>query len=133
MKICSACKVEKPLSEFYKAKLCPGGLAYTCKRCADEHNRKTRHKNPEKTRAHRKRSGDKFRQEMKTFKQNHGCKICGELDPICLELHHLDPNVKDFNPSSATSRKLFYEEANKCVVLCANCHRKVHANIIKLP
>ena len=133
MKICSTCKVEKPLSEFYKAKLKPGGYAYSCKQCSDEHNKKTRHKNPEKTRGHRKRSRDKFIEEMRAFKQGHGCKVCGESEPVCLDLHHTDPDIKDFHPSDATSRKLFYEEADKCVVLCANCHRKVHANIIELP
>ena len=62
-----------------------------------------------------------------------GCVCCGENEVTCLELHHKDPSVKDIHPSNATGRKIFYQEAEKCVVVCANCHRKLHANLISLP
>jgi hypothetical protein len=60
--------------------------------------------------------------------------VCGERTPICLEFHHLDPAQKKFNvgriinstPSVATIQR----EIDKCIVLCANCHRKFHAGLI---
>ena len=77
----------------------------------------------------RKKARDRFKEEVQLYKAASGCKVCGEQDPICLELHHLDPTIKDINPSSATSRKMFYEEADKCIVLCSNCHRKEHKRL----
>ncbi len=51
-----------------------------------------------------------------------------------LEYHHLDPSKKEFQLSKARSRSIdkIKQEIKKCVLLCANCHREVHAGIIKL-
>ena len=35
-KVCSKCKRELPISEFYKNKSNPDGLGYYCKRCVSE-------------------------------------------------------------------------------------------------
>ncbi|QGZ16283.1 putative HNH endonuclease [Erwinia phage Hena1] len=52
-----------------------------------------------------------------------------------MDLHHLDEETKDANVSDLMRRgtKKLIAEMNKCVVLCANCHRKVHAGILVLP
>jgi hypothetical protein len=54
-----------------------------------------------------------------------------------LEMHHLDPSKKDFsfgairaNPSSWLK---IVEELKKCILLCANCHREIHAGIKNVP
>ena len=39
MKTCSKCKIEKSLSEFYKASQQKSGLTCQCKECIDEYNR----------------------------------------------------------------------------------------------
>jgi hypothetical protein len=69
------------------------------------------------------------------FKSN-GCNLCPEKEFVCLVAHHLDPNEKDFNIGNAkgsySALKLKAELA-KCICLCANCHMKLHANIISLP
>jgi hypothetical protein len=69
-----------------------------------------------------------------------GCSRCGESNPVCLELHHLDGKEKDvrlrthFNPETQTkwmpgwgnlSYSDIVDEIKKCEVLCANCHRKL--------
>lgn len=62
------------------------------------------------------------------------CVDCGvsDLDISCYDFHHLDPNEKDFNLSSVNSARVSLEqlkgELNKCVLLCANCHRIKHSN-----
>lgn len=55
-----------------------------------------------------------------------GCVVCGEKEAIALDFHHLFG--KDFNLSRhiTTNVEKLMEEVAKCVVLCANCHRKVH-------
>ena len=62
------------------------------------------------------------------------CLICGETEPVCLDFHHKNPNEKDFTIGKRVSRSKdnLLMEINKCVCLCANCHRKVHAGIINL-
>ena len=45
MKICSHCKKEKSLSEFYKTKTNRDGLSYLCKPCSREQTEKYRTKN----------------------------------------------------------------------------------------
>jgi hypothetical protein len=50
-----------------------------------------------------------------------------------LELHHSDPSVKEDHPSLLrTSWDRWLTEAQKCIILCCNCHRKVHAGILKI-
>jgi len=63
-------------------------------------------------------------------------KKCGYNRSIAaLEFHHLDPNKKDFSLSSSGTTKSWDSikiELDKCVLLCANCHREIHNNIINL-
>ena len=65
------------------------------------------------------------------------CGICEyNKCPQELEFHHLNPDEKDFNMSSkgiTRSWDKVSQELKKCVCLCANCHREVHANITKIP
>ena len=65
------------------------------------------------------------------------CQICGYDRCIeALEFHHLDPTQKDFGISQkgyTRSWEKVKEEADKCVLLCANCHREVHAGRLQLP
>jgi len=65
------------------------------------------------------------------------CQICGyDGCPEVLEFHHVDGNKKDFGISQrgyTRSWKKVMEELDKCVMLCANCHREVHAGLLQLP
>lgn len=60
-----------------------------------------------------------------------GCKLCPETDQDCLDFHHTDPTTKDGTISKmlGVSTPVLAAEIAKCVVLCANCHRKVHARL----
>ena len=57
------------------------------------------------------------------------CK-CGEDHWACLEFHHRDPKEKDMHVSylrrGTYSKKRILKEIEKCDVMCANCHRKLH-------
>jgi hypothetical protein len=55
------------------------------------------------------------------------CTRCAEDHWACLEFHHVGD--KKFNISEfyhRMDRSSVLEEARKCIVLCANCHRKEH-------
>jgi hypothetical protein len=62
------------------------------------------------------------------------CQICGYDKCFrALELHHLDPTQKEFNISHrghCRSWERVKKEINKCVLLCANCHREVEDGMV---
>lgn len=64
------------------------------------------------------------------------CEICGYDKHIgALEFHHKDPNEKDFGISHKGYTRAWKKvkiELDKCVMLCANCHREVHAGITQI-
>jgi len=53
---------------------------------------------------------------------------------VCLDFHHKDPNEKDFTIGKYRnkSKENLLKEIEKCVCVCSNCHRKIHAGIINL-
>lgn len=62
------------------------------------------------------------------------CTQCGFAHPDALDFHHTNPDEKENaisvlklrSPTEVNISK-FKQELNKCVVLCANCHRILHA------
>lgn len=66
---------------------------------------------------------------MREYKSQLSCTSCPESHPACLDFHHLDPSTKDFSigvSARGMSLTKIKEEIAKCVVLCSNCHRKIH-------
>lgn len=65
------------------------------------------------------------------------CEICGyDRCHDALDFHHRDPGRKEFGISQkglTRSWKRVKAELKKCILLCANCHREVHAGITQLP
>lgn len=61
------------------------------------------------------------------YLSGHPCIDCGEADPVVLEFDHVSPNGKRGCVSvlaRGCSRKALLAEIDKCVVRCANCHRR---------
>jgi hypothetical protein len=86
------------------------------------------HKEPYIARAKSQRAA--LRAWFRVLKKTKRCERCPEWFWACLEFHHIDPKHKVFNLSRAIaagwSRKRILEEIAKCMVLCANCHRREH-------
>lgn len=65
------------------------------------------------------------------------CLFCGyHKYPGALEFHHIGNDDKDFGLSTkglTRSWKRTKEELEKCVLVCANCHRELHAGILQPP
>lgn len=59
------------------------------------------------------------------------CEECGYGDAIAaLEFHHLDSKTKEFGLGTFNgSWQRLLAEADKCVLLCANCHRRRHGYV----
>lgn len=71
-----------------------------------------------------------LRDWFNNIKLSSKCSICGENHIACLDFHHTDPSTKDFDislmVSNGLSREKILVEISKCIVLCTNCHRKLH-------
>lgn len=65
----------------------------------------------------------------KDYKKTLKCQNCPENHPYCLEFHHNNDD-KDLSVSQLIAngygKPTILKEINKCIVLCANCHRKLH-------
>ena len=65
------------------------------------------------------------------------CSICGySRCKQSLEFHHLDNYGKDFGISEKGYSRAWLkvkQEIDKCIIVCANCHREIHAGITQLP
>jgi 5-methylcytosine-specific restriction endonuclease McrA len=63
------------------------------------------------------------------------CYFCGYSKHLgALEFHHINPGEKEFAVNLSNLGKSWercFAEANKCVLICANCHRELHAGLIK--
>lgn len=64
------------------------------------------------------------------------CLLCGfDKFQEALEFHHVNPQEKEFALTSSNMKNLADQliELRKCVLLCANCHRGVHAGYYEIP
>jgi len=109
--------------------------------------KKWKKNNPEKVKEQRKRyrkSGRKnelnklrwkrSQERINNYKLLKGCAICNYNKCVdALEFHH--NGDKDFCISGAIghdiSHKRIKEEMDKCIILCSNCHRELHAKLRK--
>lgn len=135
--ICVRCKTEKPLSEFSPKKGSKSGYQLRCKECNSattlEYYKKNNYKDKYAERA--KKYCNLCRDAIATIKAKSGCCNCTENEPCCLDFHHLSKEEKDFEISKLVSAKnidYLLEELPKCVIICSNCHRKLHCNKITL-
>lgn len=65
------------------------------------------------------------------------CQVCGYSKfQGALDLHHLDPRKKLFgigDKGYTRSWEMVKAELDKCILVCANCHRELEAGIAQLP
>lgn len=63
------------------------------------------------------------------------CECCGYNNCIeALEFHHIDPSQKDFTISGTSKAfETLKKEVDKCIMVCSNCHKEIHAGVRVLP
>lgn len=113
IKECYKCKRHLHLNEFYNRRNGKGNSPY-CKKCT----------NVQVTERQRR-----LKQELVDYKGGQ-CESCGYSKcNAALEFHHTDPTKKDFSMGRVKLTKFnqkIKDELDKCIMLCANCHREVH-------
>lgn len=114
-KICTRCNIEKPISEFYK-KSGTDRVYSECKVCFGD------------------RRMDAYREKqskVSEYKTQRGCQKCGyNAHAVALDLHHTDSTEKENNVAAMARSNMSWSkiqaEMDKCIVLCAICHRLEH-------
>lgn len=110
-KICSKCKKEKPETDFPMN----GNRRHSwCKEC------------------HRQIVKEKYianRDFVNSLKDK--CCICGyDKNKAALEWHHTDNNkeftINKLAKNAITNKERILKEIEKCILVCANCHREIH-------
>lgn len=134
-KNCLKCNIIKPINEFNLNKSKKDGYQIYCRDCTRKTNNYYYNSNEDYRKKiivgnrNRKRKVVEWFREFKTTLK---CDQCDENHPSTLDFHHLDPAKKDINISEAAGEGYSIEkmkrEINKCIILCANCHRKLHWN-----
>ena len=102
-----------------------------------EYHRKRRANDSAYVQDNKDRCKQHHRDRMEWLKQyKTPCIVCGESEPCVIDFHHITESNKTSEVATmmrqSMSKAVILEEVNKCVTLCANCHRKVHSNIIQL-
>lgn len=95
-----------------------------------EYRRKHYHENKEPYLERAKNNKTIAREYVRSIKDQLFCSQCKENHPAVLDFHHPDPLQKEFSISRAISTgqsiKKIQSEISKCIILCSNCHRKLH-------
>lgn len=122
LKVCSKCKESKVLSDFYYDNT--HSCYYSeCKKCKNKQRVINRSKN---------QLDNRHQLKQKAIEYKGGrCAQCGyEEHMSAFDFHHLNPLKKDYCIGTMIARSYNWEkikkELDKCIVLCANCHRKLH-------
>jgi len=128
-KICSMCKKNLSLELFKKNKTKKDGLQAQCINCQKEYRKKHYNENRQKYIDKSSKRTKEFRIWWKIYKSNLKCEICGENHPATLDFHHIEQENKESEISgliSNANKKRLFEEISKCIIICSNCHRKIH-------
>lgn len=57
------------------------------------------------------------------------CMKCGDTRHYVLNFHHLNPEEKEYslgNLIADSQVETFFQEIDKCILLCSNCHQEFH-------
>jgi hypothetical protein len=128
-KICRVCEIKKHFIFFSQAKGNRDNISNRCKDCDTVYQQEYRKANGEEI-VHRSRMKRVSRKLQAIDRFGSKCSTCGlSYHPSCYDFHHLDPSKKEFTigENLLVSQENFTAELDKCIMLCANCHREAHA------
>ena len=124
MQVCRTCGIEKPLAEFYKTRQ---WYWKDCNKCVYISRKKA--ETPLQKAARKQSQMNQHRQTKMRLVEAFGnkCAVCGITGhPAIFDFHHRDPESKKKQVGQMGKYAKALIEAQKCDMLCANCHRTLH-------
>ena len=125
MKVCRKCGKKLTGKNWFS--WCMKAHYNICIACLKVVRAKKRLLHKKETNVYNKKWRDKNQNIVGKLKQSMGCAICGyNKYAETLDFHHVNPKDKKFHVVAAyLGRKDFLDEMQKCICLCANCHRHI--------
>lgn len=130
--ICRTCKQDKPEDAFHFRNRLRGTRKKQCAECFNSWRKKWYLKNKEyyinNSIEHKRQQRLENKRKVKEILSIKGCLRCPEVHPACLDFHHIGRKREGISKmvQRGDSWKKIRREIDKCIVLCANCHRKEH-------
>lgn len=130
LKTCTKCNEPKDPNEFNDKT--PTRKQSWCKSCMSEYHSTRYLSHPTYKRDMllcRKKHIEEARLFVINYLSTHPCVDCGEPDIIVLEFDHRGDKLRNLSRmvNNGNSLKTLQREIDKCVVRCANCHRRATA------
>lgn len=134
--ICNTCGHDLPEESYAWKNKQAGKRSGKCKQCHSAYVREHYAANKSSYIGRAKKSNKKYtdrnRELLNEYRSKLKCERCPEDHPAVLDFHHTDPTSKEESVarlmSSSRSFASIEKEISKCIVLCSNCHRKLHWN-----
>ena len=130
---CTKCHVVKPMEEFGWKYKSLGKRHAVCKECTSVRSSNWYYQNQDRQKENVRLNNLEYRKAARDFMfdylSTHPCTKCGETDPVVLEFHHLGEKSSEVSRllGRGVTREALKAEIDKCVVVCANCHRRITA------
>jgi len=128
---CNHCGEIKPINSFNWRWVKKEIRQRTCRSCQKQQQRRWYEQNKEihKTNVYRKKKKriEDARRFIWDFLRRNPCIDCGERDPYVLEFDHVSGRKKaevTKMVQDGYALKTIQAEIEKCVIRCANCHKK---------
>lgn len=132
MKKCITCKKILQLDKFSFRNKKKNLRNSVCKVCHNKYTKNHYHKNKKeytkRARVNSKKYRIENRKKMIEYLTDKQCVDCKENDIRVLDFDHINPSKKYKSVSKMMgdySWNKILDEIDKCVIRCANCHRKV--------
>ena len=130
-KVCTKCKQSLPLSAFRWKNKNENRRHSQCKNC-QKAQEKIHYRESKERQLNVRETADQQKQTNLSIIANFklgGCCKCGEKRQHVLDCHHIKDSGKTDtinHMSKSASPETLRAELEKCVCLCANCHRDFH-------
>lgn len=128
-KKCARCNENKPLSSFYKNKHTKNGYSVYCKECNKIICQIYHNTNKKEVAKRVKNKHMEIKQQLVDYKGGK-CSFCGYNKCLASLTFHHCKGKKKFNLSADSFCKYTLDElkkeADKCILVCFNCHMEIH-------